>query len=289
MSYEDHAAARRVKGLRGITRDVFLEIAFRTSNDDHHECSVKVGTLAEAIGRSEKAVRVAIHEIRGVGLVNTSRRARKNGTRSCFKFKLVMPFPHEVVVPKKPTKYQKPAVNDTAQPAVNGTALLSGSSSDQGFFQKIEAAAAPGPFPSTEDPEAEKTPEKIPTGIEPPDSAHAPTAVGAVISRYRKTPTATAFLACMHELRKHLGLKALDKFPKADYMNVPELFDLLGSPTQAFDALADFAETWAKTTGKRPHFGPRQVFQHFYTPKFAGDMAVCKKSESDPCDELTYL
>ena len=153
MSYADHAAARRVKGLRGITRDVFLEIAFRTSSDDQHECSVKVGTLAETIGRSEKAVRVAIQEIRGVGLVNTSRRARQNGTRSCFKFKLVMPFPHKVVVLKKPPKNQKPAVNGTAQPAVNGSALLSGSSLDQGSIRikKPDAEATPSKTPAIAD------------------------------------------------------------------------------------------------------------------------------------------
>jgi hypothetical protein len=162
MSFADHAAAQRVKGLRGITRAVFLEIASRTSRDDQHECSVKVRTLAEAIGRSEKAVRVAIQEIRGVGLVHTIRRARRNGTRSCFKFKLVTPFPHEVVVPKKPPKNQKPAVNGTAQPAVNGTVLLSGSSLlDQGSIGIKKPEATPSKTPGIAD---------VPSSLQEPEN-----------------------------------------------------------------------------------------------------------------------
>jgi hypothetical protein len=297
MSYFDHAAARRVKGLRGTTQAVFHEIAFRTKNDDGlHECSVRVATLAEALGKADQAIRLAIKELKGANLIQTTRRLRKNGTRSCFSFKLIMPFPDSVIVPDRaPRKPQpavistaQPAVISTAQPAVISTALLSGSSLDQGsslnqgFIQKIEASASPSPSPSTE----EKTLEKIPTtGLEPPNSACPP--IDAVVNRYRKNPTPTAFLACMHELRRHLGLKPLAKFPKDDHMNVPGLFEVLGSPLQAFDALADFARTWATMpTGKRPHFCPRAVFLYRFTPKFADDAAICKNSQADTCDDI---
>jgi hypothetical protein len=61
---------------------------------------------------------------------------------------------------------------------------------------------------------------------------------------------------------------------------------LLGSPPQAFDALADFARAWVTTTGKRPHFCPKDVYLHFFTPKIAVDAAICKKSKADACDDL---
>ena len=180
MSFADDVAAHRVKGLRGTTRAVFLEIAFRTSKDDGlHECSVKVATLAEALGKADQAIRLAIKDLKAVNLIQTTRRHRKNGTRSCFRFKLVMPFPYSVIVPDRALRKSQPAVISTEQPmvisteppAVISTALLSGSSLDpgfsfnQGFIKKIEAAATPSHFLVTkEDSEAEKTSEKkIPT------------------------------------------------------------------------------------------------------------------------------
>jgi hypothetical protein len=285
MSYTDYAAARRVKGLRGTTQAVFYEIAFRTTNDDSlHECSVKVATLAEALGKADQAIRMAIKELKCANLIQTTRRMRQNGTRSCFKFKLIMPFPPSVIVPKRVSGKPQPAVISTPQPTMISTALLSGSSLDQGFIQKIEAAATPSPFPATKDSEAEKTPEKNATGIEPPYCAYSP--IDSVVNRYRKKPTPTAFLACMHELRTHLGFKTIKTFPKADYTHVPELFDLLGSPSQAFDVLADFARACATTTANRPHFGPKQVLLHYATSNTVVDVANCKKPAADPCDDI---
>ena len=84
----------------------------------------------------------------------------------------------------------------------------------------------------------------------------------------------------MHELRTHFGLKALDKFPKGDYMNVEGLFDVCGSTAQSFDALADFARVWAMTTGTRKHFCPRQVFLHFGS-KITVD--AINKSKAEAC------
>ena len=74
----DHAAAHGVKGLRGTTQAVFYEIAVRTSDDDGlHECSVKVATLAEALGKADQAIRLAIKELKGVNLIQTTRRQRQ--------------------------------------------------------------------------------------------------------------------------------------------------------------------------------------------------------------------
>jgi hypothetical protein len=177
MSYADHAAARRVKGLRGTTQAVFHEIAFRTSDDDGlHECSVKVATLGEALGKADQAIRLAIKELKGVNLIQTTRRQRQNGTRSCFRFKLIMPFPHSVIVPDRAPRKPQPAVISTAQPAVISTALLSGSSLDQGSIGIKKPEATPSKTPgiadvpsSLQEPEPEKSKTK-----NPPNSASPP-------------------------------------------------------------------------------------------------------------------
>jgi hypothetical protein len=273
-------AARRVKGPRGVLREIFLEAVLRATYNPEggEQVTVSIDSLSADICSRRHAKRLLwqlCHTSQPL-MKKAERKRRRDGTLGVLTYTFMTPFPATVEVPALPEP--TPCPGDTASPVPGDmvspqeSEVFSGS---EVILKKIEAAAQ---GPSLTSPTKEKNSEPEKTESEPP-KVPLKGSTDLIIDRYRKTPTPTAFLACMHELRKHLGLKAIGKFPKNDYMNVPGLFDVLGSPAQAFDALADFARAWATTTGERQHFCPKQVFLHF-TAKIA---VTCNKSKADPC------
>jgi hypothetical protein len=258
-------AARRVKGPRGVLREIFLEAVLRATYNPEggEQVTVSIDSLSGDICSRRHAKRLLwqlCHTSQPL-MKKAERKRRRDGTLGVLTYTFMTPFPATVEVPALPEP--TPCPGDTASPVPGDmvspqeSEVFSGS---EVILKKIEAAAqGPSLTSSTNTLDKEKNSEPEKTESEPP-KVPLKGSTDFIIDGYRKTPTPTAFLACMHVLRKHLGLKALDKFLKNDYMNVPELFDIIGSPAQAFDVLADFARSWA--TGPRPHFCPRQVFMH---------------------------